>query len=185
VADWKTLSTKVAYDNPWMFVREDKAINPGGKEVIYGVVESKSDSVYVVPVDDEGNTYIVLQYRYTLQRNEWECVAGRNDGEAPLIAAERELLEETGLEATNITIFGDIQASTGISTFHGTFCLARGITKVTEQLDETDGILEVKKVPLTEVPAMILRGEIKCSQSIAALFMAIAYLKDEAQTANS
>jgi 8-oxo-dGTP pyrophosphatase MutT (NUDIX family) len=180
MADWKTLSTHIAYENPWMFVREDKAINPAGREVIYGVVESKSDSVYVVPVDGDGNTYITLQHRYTIDQDSWECVAGRTDGQPIDQAAKRELLEETGLSADVIIPIGTVQVANGIATFKGTFCIARGIKRVTDQLDAEDGILGTQKLSFADVQEKILAGEITCAQSIAAFLMARAYLEKEA-----
>jgi 8-oxo-dGTP pyrophosphatase MutT (NUDIX family) len=179
MADWKTLSTRVAYENPWMFVREDTAINPGGKEVIYGVIESKSDSVYIVPIDEAGNTYLTLQHRYPIDQDSWECVAGRTDGQPVEQAAKRELLEEAGLSADVITPIGEVQIANGIATFKSTFCIARGLKRTTDKLDEEDGILETKKLSLADVEAKILAGEITCAQSIAAFLMTKAYLEKE------
>src|SRR6266542_5506246 len=96
---WQTKSSKIVYENPWMRVFEDQVIMPNGSDGMYGYVESKSDSVYVVPIDDEGYTYIVEQQRYTTKQLSWECVAGRNEGDDPETAAKRELLEETGIRA--------------------------------------------------------------------------------------
>jgi 8-oxo-dGTP pyrophosphatase MutT (NUDIX family) len=176
---WQTKSSKVVYENPWMIVHEDEVIRPDGKDGMYGYIDSKSDSVYVVPVDSEGNTYVVQQERYTTKKIMWECVAGRTDGEPEEVAAKRELLEETGLDAKSITIIGDVQVANGISTFKSTFCIARGIEHVSDNLDKEDGILGVQKVPLASIHEKILSGDIKCSQSIAAFFMVIAYLEKE------
>lgn len=174
---WEKLSSRIAYENSWMRVHEDRVINPAGQEVIYGYCESKSPSVYVVPVDEAGNTYIVKQYRYTIGKESWECVAGRTDGEPAEAAAKRELLEEAGIEAEEIIKLGTVNIANGISTFQSTFCIAQGITKVTDELDKTDGILEAKKISLSDVRKKILAGEIQCSQSIAAFLMVIAYLE--------
>jgi len=179
MANWKTLSSRIAYENPFMLVHEDQAINPAGKRTIYGYVESKSDSVYVVPVDDERNTYLVRQYRYPIKQATWELVAGRTDNQPPETAAKRELLEETGLEADDITTIGEIYMATGIAGFKSTICIARSLTKVTDQLDESDGILEVMRVSMDEVVEKILAREIQCSPSITAFFMAKAYLEGE------
>jgi hypothetical protein len=50
---------------------------------------------------------------------------------------------------------------------------------LTNELDQEDGILDVQKVPLSAISEKVLSGEITCSQSIAAFFMAIAYLEKE------
>lgn len=176
---WKKLSSRIVYDNPWMLVHEDRVINPAGKEVVYGYCESKSNAVYVVPLDEDNNTYIVRQFRYPTGKESWECVAGGTDGQPVEVAAKRELLEEAGVQATEIIELGTMDVANGISNFQGTFCIARGLTKITDQLDPTDGILEAKKLPLSEVQQKILSGEIHCSQSIAAFLMVIAYLEQQ------
>jgi 8-oxo-dGTP pyrophosphatase MutT (NUDIX family) len=177
MSTWKTLNSKIVYENKWMLVHEDEVINPAGTETLYGYVASKSDAVYVVPIDEDGDTYIVQQYRYPLKQVLWEAVAGRIDGDDVKTAALRELLEETGIKAETVTVLGDVYAATGISTFKCTICVARGLTKVTDELDETDGILAIEKVPFSEIPARILAGTIQCSQSITAFLMTKAYLE--------
>ena len=175
MADWRTISSKIAYKNPYMSVREDIALNPAGQETIYGVVSSTSDSVCVVPIDTDGETFIVRQFRYPLKKITWECVAGRAD-EAPELAAARELLEETGLTTSKLTKVAEIDIANGISTFHSHIFLAEDLVRATNNLDEVDGILESKKVSIDKVIDMIMHGEIQCSQSIAAFFTVREYL---------
>lgn len=179
MTDWKTLSSRIAYENPFMLVHEDQVINPAGKQTVYGYVESESDSVYVVPVDEEGKTYIVRQYRYPIKQEMWEFVAGRTDNQQPDNAAKRELLEETGLQADNITTVGDIYIADGMTSFKSTIRIAHNLTKVTDQLDESDGILEGMRVSMDEVIEKILTGGIQCGPSIAAFFMVKNYLEGE------
>jgi len=63
---WQTISTKTVYDNPWIKVDESKVINPSGNDGIYGVVKFKNHAIAIIPLDDEYYTWIVGQYRYTL-----------------------------------------------------------------------------------------------------------------------
>lgn len=177
----KTIASKVVYKNPWLVVREDKIIHANGKPGIYGLVESLHDGVYIVPVDNEGNTYLVKQYRYTEKREVWECIAGRmNTGEAdPLITAKRELFEESGLEAGTFHHLTDLRVANGMTTFICPVFLARDIEKTSDELDQEDGILACKKIPLDTVMEMIMKKEIVCSQSIAAFMIANKFLKDK------
>jgi ADP-ribose pyrophosphatase len=179
--DWQTKSSKIVYENPWMMVQEDQVVLPNGKDGMYGYVSSKSNSVYVIPVDKEGNTYIVQQNRYPNKNTTWECVGGRVDDDTPAVAAKRELLEETGVQASTLTKLSTIEIANGIATFKGTIYLATDLKKVTDNLDEDDGILAAKKLPLSTIKQMIMNGEITCVQSIAAFLMVITYL-DERKT---
>ena len=97
---WKTLETRIVYDNPWITVKEDKVINPGGGHNDYGHIHFKKKAIAIVPLDDNGNTWIVGQDRYTLGEYSWELPMGASEaGEEPLETAHRELKEETGLSA--------------------------------------------------------------------------------------
>ena len=102
---WTTLSTRETYSNPWIRVREDQVLNPNGGRGIYGVVEFKNRAIGVVPIDDEGFTWLVGQWRYCHERYEWEipeggCPAGESTEEV----ARRELLEETGIAPALVSV---------------------------------------------------------------------------------
>lgn len=181
MSGWQTKSSKIVYENPWMIVHEDQVIRPDGTDGMYGYVDSKSDAVYIVAVDDKQNTYITYQFRYPLKRNSWECPAGRCDGDEPETAARRELLEETGVQAKTLRHIATRQVANGISTFREHTFLATDLTETDAELDPADGILEAKKLPLESVIAMIQRGEITCSQSIASFFMVREFLRQEKQ----
>lgn len=174
---WQTTSSKIVYENPWIKVHEDTTITPDGKDGLYGWVESKSPAVFVVPVDDDGYTYIINQERYTRKKFSWESVAGRTDGEPYDVAAKRELLEETGVKAGKITVLTEIEIANGVTSFKGAICLAQDLQQTDSAIDAAEGISEVRKLPLTEVVDMIMRGEIVDSQTIAATFMAAEYLR--------
>ena len=95
------------YENPWISVREDSVIRPDGEPGIYGVVHYKNTAVGVLPVEDD-HVYLVGQYRYPLERYSWEIPEGGcPEDEEPLRAAQRELREETGLEARNWRRLGE------------------------------------------------------------------------------
>src|SRR5579864_590232 len=101
---WKIVDQKRIYDNSWIELTEFQVINPSGGKGIYGKVHFKHMAVGVIPIDKNWNTWLVGQYRFTLNQYSWEIPEGGGEmDEDPLDEAKRELLEETGLTAKNWT----------------------------------------------------------------------------------
>ena len=93
----------IAYENPWITVWHDEVDRPDGSPGIYGVVHFANLAAGVVAIDDEDRTVLVGQHRYTLDEWSWEIPEGGvPDGETPLEGAQRELREETGVEAAEL-----------------------------------------------------------------------------------
>jgi 8-oxo-dGTP pyrophosphatase MutT (NUDIX family) len=112
--EWTVLDNTVLYNNPWITVREDRVIQPDGQEGTFGVVEMKP-GVSVLPVDDDGTVYLVRVYRYTLDRDSLEALAGGvEEDEDPVDAARRELREEAGIEATELVDLGVVDQLTEV-----------------------------------------------------------------------
>src|SRR5690606_35786282 len=100
----KTIKKKLIYSNPWIKLEEHEVITPGGSPGIYGKVLFQNKAVAVIPVDEELNTWLVGQFRYTLQEYSWEVPMGGGAlNQSVLDSAKRELKEETGLTATKWT----------------------------------------------------------------------------------
>src|SRR5678815_1170951 len=99
---WKTLSSETRYDNNWITVTEHRVLNPAQSPAIYGAVHFKNIAIGIIPIDENGFTWLVGQYRYPLKAYSWEIPEGGGKyAEPPLEAAKRELKEETGLEAAH------------------------------------------------------------------------------------
>lgn len=166
---WKTISRKTVYENPWIEVSHREVINPSGGEGIYGMVHFKNLAIGIVPLDDQGNTWLVGQYRYTLDQYSWEIPEGGCPlGTDPLASAKRELLEETGITAEHWEPILDFHLSNSVSDETGMAFLARDLSFGEAQPEETEQ-LTVKKLQLTEALEMIYRGEITDSLSIMGL----------------
>ncbi len=166
---WRTVSSRQVYDNPWISVREDQVINPSGGEGIYGVVSFKNTAVGIVPLDREGYTYLVGQYRYPLDEYSWEIPEGGSPkGTTPLDSARRELKEETGLTAARWSELGRIHTSNSVTSEVGFLFLAEELTEGTSHLEETEDIT-VKRVSLQEAVQMVMDGQITDSMSIAGI----------------
>jgi len=170
---WTTLSGEEKYDNRWIKVTEYQVINPSGGQGIYGKVHFKNKAIGIVPVDTQGNTWLVGQHRYTLDEFHWEIPEGGAPlGEQPLEAAQRELREETGLTAKRWQLLTRIHTSNSVTDEEGFIFLAEDLTQGTSELEETEADLQVRKLSLTEAVAMVQRGEITDSMSMVGLLMA-------------
>jgi len=167
---WTTLSTREGYSNPWIRVREDQVINPSGGRGIYGVVEYKNRAVGVVPIDDDGNTWLVGQWRYCHESYEWEIPEGGcPPGETTAECAQRELQEETGILAGIIEpLLSGVQLSNSTTNEVCDVFVARDLSFATASPEETEK-LEIKRLPLTEAIQMALDGRIRDSVSVLAL----------------
>ena len=177
---WKTLNTKEIYDNPWIKVTHREVLNPSGGEGIYGVVHFKNLAIGIVPLDEDYNTWLVGQYRYTMEEYSWEIPEGGGlAGTDPLQSAQRELREETGIIAQRWQKISDLATSNSVTDERGVVYVAQGLTFGEASPEETED-LRVKKVPLDEAVEMVMRGEITCSLAIIGL-LKVKVLRDRGE----
>lgn len=170
--NWQKLSTTVPYSNAWIEVQHHEVINPSGGKGIYGQVNFKNIAVGVIPLDDSGNTYLVGQFRFPLEEYSWEIPEGGCPfGEDILAAAQRELLEETGLKAEKWTMISKIHTSNSVCNEVGFVFLAETLTQGNAEPEETED-LKIRKVSLKEAVELVMNNQITDSISIAGILKA-------------
>ena len=156
-------------------LRVDDALLPNGATAKREIVEHNG-GISIVPLDDEGNVYLVEQFRYPYSEVVLEIPAGKRDGnEEPLEGGKRELKEEIGATAKNYEFLGELYPTPGYCGEIIYMYLATGLTFGEADPDE-DEFLNVKKLPLKKAVEMVLSGEIKDAKTQTAL-LKVAILK--------
>lgn len=166
---WTTLSEDIKYDNPWINVSHHEVITPTGTKGIYGKVHFKNYAIGIIPIDEEGNTWLIGQYRYPLNEYSWEIPEGGCPiNQNPLEGAKKELAEEAGLSAKNWFLLATFNTSNSVTDEISYIYVATGLSEAFAELDDTE-VLKVRKLPLSEAFDMAFNGSIKDSLSLVAL----------------
>ena len=164
------LTTRIAYENRWLRLREDIVRHPDGSEGIYGVVE-RPDFAVVVPWQD-GCVTMVEQYRYPIGRRLLELPMGTCEtlpGMTAAITAATELEQETGLLADTMTFIASLFQGPGYCTQVGHVFLATGLSQGVVAREATEHTMTCRAIPLPELEALIQAGDLQDATSLAAL----------------
>jgi 8-oxo-dGTP pyrophosphatase MutT (NUDIX family) len=163
---WTVLAKRTTYDNRWIRVTHHDVVTPAGETGIYGTVHHKHLAIGVVPIDEEGYTYMVGQYRFALERYSWEIPEGGGEhGTDPRISAARELREETGLSANHWQSLVEMDLSNSVSDERGIVFLAWGLTQGESSPDPTEE-LTINRIPMTEAFTLVASGHVRDALSI-------------------
>jgi len=169
---WSTLSSEKIYESAWIELHRHETLNPAGNPALYSFVKFKNLAIGVLPLSDDGYTWLVGQWRYPLDQYSWEIPEGGGPkNEEPVESAARELKEETGITATDYTELMRMHLSNSATDELAIVFIARNLSFGEAQPEETED-LQVKKVHLGEALQMVLNGEITDAISVAAILKA-------------
>ena len=153
------VSSEEIYAGKIVHLFRDIVCLPDGKEAVREVMRHPGAAA-IVPLTDDGNVICVRQYRYPFSSVMLEIPAGKLDpGEEPIACAKRELLEETGYQAQELTPLGVYYPSVAVLDEKIHLFLARGLTFRAPNPD-ADEFLHVVERPLKALVDEILLGEV-------------------------
>lgn len=166
---WAVLRKETKFECPYFAVRVDAVSLGGASERAYNSIRMKTYGVLVVPIDEEGCTTLIGQYRYVLDRFTWEVPGG---GARPAMAdvdsAKAELSEETGLKAEHWLQLYNASTSPGIADEFSPGFVAWGLRRGTPHPDPQER-LSRRRLPFAEAVEMALSGGIASMSGIALL----------------
>lgn len=169
IGPWRRRERRVGYANPWITVWHDEVDQPDGRPGIYGVVHFANLAAGVVVLDDDDRVLLVGQHRYTLDQYSWELPEGGVPAaESPLDGTQRELREETGVEADDWRELLRFHLSNSISDETGVLFAARARSIGTPSPEPAEE-LATKWLPFDDAMTMIDDGRITDAITIMGL----------------
>jgi len=166
---WTRRSRQLAYENAWITIWHDEVTRPDGQPGVYGVVHFANLAAGVLVLDDADRVLIVGQHRYPLDAWSWEIPEGGVPaGETALEGAQRELIEETGVEAADWRELARLHLSNSVSDELAILFLATGLTLGVATPEGTEA-LAVRWLPFDDVLAMTLDGRITDAMTVVAV----------------
>jgi 8-oxo-dGTP pyrophosphatase MutT (NUDIX family) len=177
---WTVSSSERIYADEFAEVWVDE-VSQKGVEPSRRVTMRMKEGVAALAVDGEGFAHLVRTFRYAVGR---ECVevvqGGAEEGEEPEASARRELKEELGIEAEELTDLGLVDAITSQVYSPARIFLARGLTFGESDTESTES-LEPVKVKFDEAVRMVMDGEITQGISCALILKASRFLEGESR----
>lgn len=168
---YQVLDRRMIYDSPWIRIREDRFIHRSGAEGHYPVCGFRRTACGVLALDMQDRVVLVGQWRYPLEHYSWEIPEGGGDeGESPFEAVQRELREETGLEAHTwepLALFHPSNSSTDEEVF---------LFRATDLVDHPEGDapedveeLALIREPFEQCLSRIMASEVTDSLTVMAI----------------
>ncbi|WP_083901590.1 NUDIX hydrolase [Azospirillum sp. B4] len=170
---WTVLSRELRYETPWVKVFHHDVLRPNGSPGVYGTVELTTLAIGVLPIAENGDTWLVGQWRFAVGHYSWEMVEGGiplagPKAVGPLAGAADELREEAGLHAGRWLEIQRMEMSNSMTNEEVVLYLAWDLSPVPVAPEETEQLV-VRRLPLRDALAMALAGEIQDAMTVAAL----------------
>ena len=173
----KTISVEQIYNGKIIDVTRERVLLENKSEA-YREVVHHSGGVCILPINDKGEVLFVRQFRYPFKEVLLEIPAGkRENGEDPKECGLRELKEEIGAEAENITYLGKLYPTVAYDTEIIYMYMAQDLSFGEQNLDENE-FLDIVKIPLDKAYKMVLNDEIPDAKTQIAILKAREMLQN-------
>jgi 8-oxo-dGTP pyrophosphatase MutT (NUDIX family) len=166
IGPWRVAAARTVYDNPWIRVIDHQVSHPDGSSGQYGIVRFKNRAVGVLPLDEDGATWLVGQHRFPFDAYSWELPEGGGPlAEDPLDAAKRELAEETGLTAGLWAPLVEMDISNSV-TDEVAVCFVAADLRQGPARPEASEALELRRISFRDLVNEVLAGRIRDSLTV-------------------
>lgn len=164
-----TDSIKTLYNGRIIKLNLEQVILPNGQQCELEIIHHPG-GVAILALDEQQRMCLLRQFRHAIGGWLWEIPAGKREpGEAPITTAQRELIEEAGMQAAKLVPLGEMVPSPGVLTEVVHLFLATELNPV-EQAHEAHEVIEVHWLEQDKIEAMVRAGEITDAKTVSALY---------------
>lgn len=173
---WTIKSSEAKFKNDFIEVIQDEVIRPDGKPGYYATVKMNR-GVCILPVDENMDVIMTRQFRYVLQSESIEAVAGSaNENEMPSASAERELKEELGIKAGELISLGVVDMDTSIVNCPVDLFLARQLEFSTPEQEGTESI-KPYRISLQDAVDQVMNSRITHAPTCIIIMKTVHFLR--------
>jgi len=161
---WESLGSNYAFDTKWLKIKKEKVKLPDGKILDDFYVIEGGELIAILAIDENKDVLLVKQYRHAVKDVTIDLPGGGVEKkENPIEAAKRELAEETGIIAGNITKLLTYYPDSGRTACTKHIFLATELKKDTKNIHTQDENEDIRcfRMPLKDVIERMKSNELK------------------------
>ncbi|WP_435792388.1 NUDIX hydrolase [Actinacidiphila glaucinigra] len=167
---WKNLGEHTVYENPWLRVNLADVVLPNGRHLDHYLLRQRPVAL-ATAVNERNEVLLLWRHRFIPDSWGWELAAGVvEDGEDLEAAAAREMLEETGWRPGPLRHLLTVEPSSGLSDARHHIYWSDSCEYVGHPADDFESDRR-EWIPLKDIPDLVARGEVRASNSAAALLL--------------
>lgn len=170
------MSSRTIYQNQYVEIRVDTVRTTGGIREYAYFIRPANRAVGIIAIDSDG-ICLVRQYRYIARQWLWQIPMGASSGSNPLICAQNELKEETGITASSWKKLGLIRPEPGMTPQSIYIFLAQGFSFGKQELECSEVGMQVRRFSLRHVDNLIAKGKITCGYTLSAWQLYLSKIK--------